>query len=613
MKQRKLLQFLLTFLHFAWAYSSFLDLDEINLIQYDVQIGNQPIVLSAEDEKPPQVSEEELIFPMTNKFGQKYHCLVPKAIKDEDKNEAENVENAEKEEETMSSLKKAKMLLEPMRKQPCLLRTKDWWTYEFCFGKQIRQYHMEDNRPSGDILILGLYDHDQEHEDDETLMKRHHSQIYTNGTQCDLTGNSRTAEVRFECEPSLVHDVVTQVDEPQSCEYIITIKTSKICDIPQFRPPPVRKPLKMECQPILTPEEFDKYEKFLERQKELEAKKVEEAHVRERKKLLKVLEGVEDAEKIDIETAEGLAKAETMVGEKLAERLIEELGLALNGKGENIEEIQLESGEMQSRPKRFENVIQNLPKRNLNPRSDASDESEMVEELVDSVKQMSKEELEALKQVKKIFKKQLQNSVDDIIEETEQEMNMKMDGVQKSQTIQELLTSVDNLMSKIEKAEEKITKANEAIDHLQDTIESKEDIIEDLKDDEEIEEQKEQKVNVKVANFGSTTALKDSPSEKRVIKHLERAIKDKLAKSNLDTGGRQIEVKFITTSIPAEISGDEEFGSTEEARQFQGMIYNLLVGNEEAFQEIDNQRKLEKGYHFTLEEEENLEEDEKVD
>ena len=47
--------------------------------------------------------------------------------------------------------------------------------------------------------------------------------------------------------------------------------------------------------------------------------------------------------------------------------------------------------------------------------------------------------------------------------------------------------------------------------------------------------------------------LKDSPSEKRVIKHLERAIKDKLFKAGLDTGGRQIEVKFITTSIPSEV------------------------------------------------------------
>jgi hypothetical protein len=80
--------------------------------------------------------------------------------------------------------------------------------------------------------------------------------------------------------------------------------------------------------------------------------------------------------------------------------------------------------------------------------------------------------------------------------------------------------------------------------------------------------------------------LKDSPSEKRVIKHLERAIKNKLSKAGMDTGGRQIEVKFISTTIPTDVFGGEDFGgefkgdasvTPEEAKQFQNMIYNLMV------------------------------------
>uniref|UniRef100_A0A8C7CJF3 Endoplasmic reticulum lectin n=1 Tax=Oncorhynchus kisutch TaxID=8019 RepID=A0A8C7CJF3_ONCKI len=30
-------------------------------------------------------------------------------------------------------------LLKPMHTAPCLVKTKDWWTYEFCYGQHIRQ------------------------------------------------------------------------------------------------------------------------------------------------------------------------------------------------------------------------------------------------------------------------------------------------------------------------------------------------------------------------------------------------------------------------------------------------------------------------------------------
>ena len=36
-----------------------------------------------------------------------------------------------------------KEVLGPMEGQPCLIKTKDWWSYELCYGSEIRQYHME--------------------------------------------------------------------------------------------------------------------------------------------------------------------------------------------------------------------------------------------------------------------------------------------------------------------------------------------------------------------------------------------------------------------------------------------------------------------------------------
>ena len=497
---------------------------------------------------------------------------------------------------------------------------------------------------------------------------RHHTQIYLNGTKCDLTGNLRKTEVRFVCDPTSVVDIISQVDEPQvrksifftenlanskltyklqSCEYIITVTTAKVCAIPELRPPPAKKPLKIECQPVLTPKEFEKYQRHLKAKEKAALKKAEEMKVKRKENLLKVLEG-ESIDNIDIETEEGMTKIEGMVGEKLAERLVGELGVILGGKDGagsktkwitpekktlpiEVEEVKLDNGEKQTRlvQDQFQSMIKHMKKPmarkplgnkkvNLDPRSDMSEEDEMIEELVKTAKEVIKTEKETLprkssdnkendlsknfKMVKDILKdktktdikdlktwqelqktlqKDLEESVDEIVKETEGEMNMKLDGLDRSKAIQELHNTLQDLMSKLDKAEAEIDKANKEIEQLHDEIDGKEELIDTLKkdtDEEAVEanpfadaieddedsskkiEEKEtassdSKVNIKVTNFSPTSATEDSASEKRVVKHLERAIKDKLTKAGLDTGkdtNKIIEFRnyFISTFIP---------------------------------------------------------------
>ena len=80
-------------------------------------------------------------------------------------------------------------------------------------------------------------------------------------------------------------------------------------------------------------------------------------------------------------------------------------------------------------------------------------------------------------------------------------------------------------------------------------------------------------------------------------------------------GGRQIEVKFISTTLPTDVFGGENSNgkdedlSTDEAKQFQSMIYNLMFGNVEAYEDIDNQRKTERSYHFAVDSLESGDED----
>ncbi|NXS50557.1 OS9 protein, partial [Balaeniceps rex] len=147
---------------------------------------------------------------------------------------------------------------------PCLYQTKDWWTYEFCYGKHIQQYHVEESEIKGDVLFLGYYQSAFDW-DDETAkaskqhrLKRYHSQSYVNGSRCDLTGRAREAEVRFLCEEG-AGDYIARVDEPQSCSYVLTVHTTRICHHPFLRPPAGAAPQPILCQPALSPAQYVEY------------------------------------------------------------------------------------------------------------------------------------------------------------------------------------------------------------------------------------------------------------------------------------------------------------------------------------------------------------------
>lgn len=154
-----------------------------------------------------------------------------------------------------------------MKDAPCLLKTKDWWTYEFCYGRHIRQYHMEDSEIKGEVLYLGYYQ-SAFNWDDETAkaskqhrLKRYHSQTYGNGSKCDLNGRPREAEVRFLCDEGagISGDYIDRVDEPLSCSYVLTIRTPRLCPHPLLRPPPSAAPQAILCHPALQPEEYLAY------------------------------------------------------------------------------------------------------------------------------------------------------------------------------------------------------------------------------------------------------------------------------------------------------------------------------------------------------------------
>ncbi|XP_032972179.1 protein OS-9 isoform X4 [Rhinolophus ferrumequinum] len=228
-----------------------LNLEELSEMRYGIEILPLPVMGGQ--------SQASDVVIVSSKYKQRYECRLPAG--------AIHFQREREEETPAYQGPGIPELLSPMKDAPCLLKTKDWWTYEFCYGRHIQQYHMEDSEIKGEVLYLGYYQSAFDW-DDETAkaskqhrLKRYHSQTYVNGSKCDLNGRPREAEVRFLCDEGagISGDYIDRVDEPLSCSYVLTIRTPRLCPHPLLRPPPSAAPQAILCHPALQPEEYMAY------------------------------------------------------------------------------------------------------------------------------------------------------------------------------------------------------------------------------------------------------------------------------------------------------------------------------------------------------------------
>ncbi|XP_078057376.1 protein OS-9 isoform X2 [Mustelus asterias] len=232
------------------SISAFLNIEELNEMKYGIEILSDPIIKG-------QTKSDDVVM-VSSKYKQMYECRLPvQALKFQQESEDES--------QSYTGLEISE-LLKPMQAAPCLVKTKDWWTYEFCYGQHIKQYHTEDSEVKGDVMYLGFYESEFDWNNEtakaskQHKLKRYHSQTYVNGSKCDLNEKPREAEVRFMCEEGS-GDYIARVDEPQSCNYVLTIHTTRICHHPYLRPAIVSKPQPIKCQPALSPEQYVEYVK----------------------------------------------------------------------------------------------------------------------------------------------------------------------------------------------------------------------------------------------------------------------------------------------------------------------------------------------------------------
>lgn len=224
-----------------------------------------------------------------------YVCTIP-VLKEKELVTEDSQEMAKWDEKVLAQAKDyAIRMLQPMKKQ-CLYHMKDWWTYSFCYGEDVRQFHLDEAflasnqlpEPGKGVMsfILGKF---ARHKNGEVKINAHirtegepNFLAYTlkQGTVCDLTGEDRSIEVHFYCNPDREEDGIMWIKEVKSCEYQIAIQTPRICGNPVFAPPAKVEAHRIDCKRVLKLSDVENWKKA--QQLTVDQKKEEEVQAKKK-------------------------------------------------------------------------------------------------------------------------------------------------------------------------------------------------------------------------------------------------------------------------------------------------------------------------------------------
>ncbi|XP_018427113.1 PREDICTED: protein OS-9 [Nanorana parkeri] len=631
------------------ASLGFLNLEELTEMKYGIEILSEPVIKGQ--------SKADNIVTIASKYKQNYECKLPAvAVQFQQEREDDN--------QAYSGLG-IPDLLKPMEAAPCLTKTKDWWTYEFCYGKHIQQYHIEESEVKGDILYLGYYQSEFDWSDETAKaskhhkLKRYHSQMYINGSRCDLNGKSRETEVRFMCEEGS-GDYIARVDEPQSCTYVLTIHTTRICNHPYLRPPTTGTPQSIKCHPALSPEQYVEYvkaqvsdtkrivEELSEELKTLDLKTVphKDSASADQEKPLDVAQSPEGYPQEDSDSA-AAERAEDESGVKLEQ---EETEADIWNKifqphdpetqtpdteptqgvfpGHNNPPEGAQGAHKALRYRIIRNseelmkFIEDLKKHDKDEDKPASENKEEKGEAesntVDELKDTEDEDEQALMQE---FEKELENYLlpksdvsqikENVKTEVEKEFNNIIDEAQEELETEGLKGEFDRKQATKSLA----TTLNKLIDKLDNAAEDKEEETEPGESNEVMtqgnkepaakaptDDRSDGRVKVRVTKIrrGSSEhtekSLKEMSSENPQMRLIENVVKDLLEKEGLKAKGK-IEIKILTGGF-----GEDDDGhwlSEEDTKNLKEIFFNLLIhGSEDVHKEQKRQQQLEDNYRF---------------
>ncbi|VDN55110.1 unnamed protein product [Dracunculus medinensis] len=247
---------------------AYFDFNELNEIAYDIAIDDSPFGFDKF-----KISKESLL--LANEYGKKFFCRLPKLPSN-----SESEKNFKKQNLTVNLI--SEVASAAFYVKNCVSRNYGWWTYEVCFGQEVRQFHGDGSLSDNSAIFLGFYGNDSYV--DESKKGPYYEQFYSNGSVCDLTNHARQVRVMYLCDENLQTNeaYIASVEEPSLCQYKIAIKTGSLCKLHPFNSVNKRRPkLKIQCHPVLNQVEADAYI-----QKKINEAKLKESMLKEANELL---------------------------------------------------------------------------------------------------------------------------------------------------------------------------------------------------------------------------------------------------------------------------------------------------------------------------------------
>lgn len=178
----------------------------------------------------------------------------------------------------------------------CLYFMSGWWSYSFCYGKEIVQFHAQPRGNDGgppvpdensQEYVLGRVHAPKSQQqsqkgasEEETKSlappnselqvkgdQRYLVQRLDGGTICDLTNRPRTIEVQYHCNPNALGDRISYIKEVTTCTYLMVVHTPRLCEEVTFKPPEAVWANPITCRHIIHSEEEEsawRYQKRVE-------------------------------------------------------------------------------------------------------------------------------------------------------------------------------------------------------------------------------------------------------------------------------------------------------------------------------------------------------------